>query len=76
MELFNEIQTETCFTNGIPIFLHFLEKMNNFRVIIIGAGAAGIAAAARLLENNVRHILILEAEDRIGGRIFTSQIGI
>lgn len=42
---------------------------NNFSVIIVGAGPAGIAAATKLLSNNFRDILILEAEDRIGGRI-------
>jgi monoamine oxidase len=39
-------------------------------VLIIGAGAAGLAAAAKLSENGFR-ITILEARDRIGGRIFT-----
>ncbi|RZB41681.1 uncharacterized protein BDFB_007270 [Asbolus verrucosus] len=38
-------------------------------VIIIGAGPAGIAAAAKLLENSITNIKILEAENRIGGRI-------
>ena len=39
-------------------------------VIIIGAGAAGLAAASRLKKHGVR-ILVLEARDRIGGRIWT-----
>src|SRR3954468_10429864 len=39
-------------------------------VIILGAGAAGMAAAALLSQNNVS-TLILEARDRIGGRIHT-----
>ncbi|RZC35118.1 Amino oxidase and/or NAD binding 8 domain containing protein [Asbolus verrucosus] len=38
-------------------------------VVIVGAGPAGIAAATRLLESNYKNILILEAENRIGGRI-------
>lgn len=42
---------------------------NNFSVIIVGAGPAGIAAATKLLSNNFRDILILEAEPKIGGRI-------
>lgn len=41
------------------------------KIIIIGAGAAGIAAARRLLEKGLQHITILEASDRIGGRIHT-----
>jgi monoamine oxidase len=39
-------------------------------VIIVGAGAAGIAAARRVMAAG-RHCLILEAGDRIGGRCFT-----
>lgn len=42
-------------------------------VIVIGAGASGIAAASRLIENglNPKNITILEAQNRIGGRIHT-----
>ena len=39
--------------------------------LIIGAGAAGIAAAAKLYENDITDIIIIEAENRIGGRIHT-----
>ena len=39
-------------------------------VLIIGAGAAGLSAA-RVLSNAGKSILILEARDRIGGRIHT-----
>lgn len=39
-------------------------------VIIIGAGAAGLSAAAGLTRAGQR-VLLLEARDRIGGRIFT-----
>ena len=42
-------------------------------VIIIGAGASGIAAASRLFENGFKKITILEAENRIGGRINTTK---
>jgi monoamine oxidase len=39
-------------------------------VAIIGAGAAGLAAAAALTGSK-RSVLVLEARDRIGGRIWT-----
>lgn len=40
-------------------------------VIIIGAGVSGIAAATKLLKNNFNNFIILEAENRIGGRVLT-----
>lgn len=46
-------------------------------VVIIGAGAAGLAAASRLYERGFdpSSFIILEAESRIGGRIHTIQHG-
>ncbi len=44
--------------------------MSNFDVIVIGAGAAGLSAAASLARSG-KSICILEARSRIGGRIFT-----
>ena len=41
-----------------------------YDVVVIGAGAAGLAAAARLAEAG-RSVLVLEARDRVGGRIDT-----
>lgn len=42
----------------------------NPEVVVIGAGAAGIAAARRLLAGG-RSVLVIEAADRIGGRAYT-----
>ncbi|KAJ8949098.1 hypothetical protein NQ318_017003 [Aromia moschata] len=44
-------------------------------IIIIGAGPSGIAAATRLLKNNFTNVKVLEAENRIGGRIRSIQFG-
>jgi monoamine oxidase len=41
-------------------------------VIVLGAGAAGLAAAAALRAGGAR-VLLLEARDRIGGRILTAR---
>ena len=46
------------------------------RIIVIGAGAAGLAAAQRLADNEFTDIVILEAQDRIGGRVWSQEIGI
>uniref|UniRef100_A0A1A9VI93 Amine oxidase domain-containing protein n=1 Tax=Glossina austeni TaxID=7395 RepID=A0A1A9VI93_GLOAU len=45
------------------------------QIIIIGAGAAGLACAMKLLDNGFTRVRILEAENRIGGRIFTIPFG-
>jgi ribulose 1,5-bisphosphate synthetase/thiazole synthase len=66
-------------------FICVLFSENNFKIskiimseiIIIGAGASGLAAASRLCEHGIHpaQITILEAENRIGGRIYTHQHG-
>ena len=38
-------------------------------MVIIGAGLAGISAAVKLVESGIENVVILEAENRIGGRI-------
>jgi monoamine oxidase len=48
----------------------FLRMRANHDVIVIGAGAAGLTAAAQLASAGHR-VTILEARDRIGGRMFT-----
>lgn len=49
--------------------------MKNTSVVIVGAGPSGIAAATRLLENGVNNIIVLEAENRIGGRVNSVEFG-
>ena len=48
-------------------------KSKEFDVIIIGAGAAGLMAAQELAGSGIK-VLVLEARDRIGGRIFTQHL--
>jgi monoamine oxidase len=42
-------------------------------VIVIGAGAAGLAAARSIGRRTLR-VLVLEARDRIGGRVLPQPI--
>jgi monoamine oxidase len=47
-----------------------MSNLSTVDVIIIGAGAAGLAAARELRSTGLQ-VIILEARDRVGGRIFT-----
>lgn len=58
----------------VEIF-HCTQKAMNKKVIIVGGGASGFAAAAKLIENGWRNVMILEAENRLGGRINTINFG-
>lgn len=42
-------------------------------VLVIGAGLAGLAAAKKLVEESNHSVIVLEARDRIGGRLWTSE---
>ena len=49
--------------------------MENHRsVIVVGAGMSGLAAAKHLAKQG-ENVLVLEARDRIGGRLHTFQFG-
>ena len=45
------------------------------RIVIVGAGAAALAAADELRVRGFGNVVLLEARDRVGGRIWTSSIG-
>ena len=45
------------------------------RIVVIGAGLAGLAATKTLLENGFTNVTVLEASDRIGGRVQSVQFG-
>lgn len=46
-------------------------KQNIYTVAIVGAGISGLAAAKELVDSGCENIVILEAQDRPGGRIHT-----
>ena len=54
-----------------PIADKVLPDQTHYNTIVIGAGAAGLAAAQTLQAAN-RSVLLLEARDRLGGRVNTN----
>ncbi|XP_047475107.1 spermine oxidase-like [Penaeus chinensis] len=44
-------------------------------VVIVGGGVAGLTAAKTLLDKGVKDFVILEAQDRLGGRVHTIRQG-
>jgi len=65
----------SAFLGGIsPAGLSRLEAATAKSVVIIGAGMSGIAAARELVARNYR-VTILEARNRVGGRIQTASVG-
>ena len=47
------------------------ETLGNKRILVLGAGLTGLASA-RELKRHWHEVLVLEARDRLGGRIWTS----
>jgi monoamine oxidase len=69
------LDVKCCVIRLISIGAFIFPRMNELRVVVVGAGAAGVAAAARLMERGVKDVVILEAEERMGGRIHTIPYG-
>ena len=44
--------------------------MESAKVVIIGAGFAGLSAASYLVQNGLTDVILLEARNRIGGRFY------
>ncbi len=45
------------------------------RIVVIGAGFAGLAAASELADRG-HDVLVLEARDRVGGRVWSERIDV
>lgn len=64
------------------LLVNFVRKMKSTNeavsrptVVIIGAGIAGLAAAYFLSKQEQWKIIVLEAENRVGGRVHTTPCG-
>lgn len=51
------------------------EVKNDSRILIIGAGLSGLSAANHLVKHGVKDFNILEARNRIGGRVISIPLG-
>ena len=45
------------------------------KVVVIGAGFAGLSAARELVKKGVKDVIVLEARNRVGGRTWTRRLG-
>lgn len=52
--------------------IHYVVDMEN-RVLVVGAGLAGLSAA-RELSHRGYEVKVLEARDRVGGRLWTTYL--
>lgn len=52
-----------------------LRRRGQPRVVVIGAGLAGLAAARALLEQGFTDVTVLEASSQIGGRVQSVRLG-
>lgn len=51
------------------------EPSRTCKIVIVGAGMAGLSAANHLLKNNISDFILLEGRNRVGGRIIAINIG-
>ncbi len=52
-----------------------MDTATSASIVIIGAGVAGVCTALKLIHNGCRDVIVLEAQDYIGGRVQAVNIG-
>ena len=53
--------------------LHCLSAQKVYDVVVIGGGVSGLSACVQLIKDGHTNVLLLEASNRLGGRINTVQ---
>lgn len=67
----NSFQGEATGVDEPSTVAHVTKPNRAAKVVIVGAGLAGLAAAQRLHELGVRDVIVLDALNRVGGRVHT-----
>lgn len=57
------------------IFINAQTKVYNEKVIVIGAGVSGLAACSQLIKKGFKNVILIEANSRLGGRLYTIPYG-
>ncbi|CDW71593.1 amine oxidase [Stylonychia lemnae] len=60
--------------NGTNIKKEITNSTHVYDVVIIGAGISGLGAANHLKEQGYENVLVLESQDRVGGRISSQNL--
>ncbi len=68
------ISTRTSAGRGTGTLSSVVPRLKNVHVLVAGAGLAGLAAA-RALEADGASVTVIEARDRVGGRVWTIRDG-
>ena len=63
----------TLVINPTESSFHSKRDTNIYDVVVVGGGVAGLTTCSRLAQKGIKNILLLEASDRLGGRVNTIQ---
>ena len=67
----NQFENKFDKNNTSQTYTQQTDGSNNYKVAILGAGIAGLSAAYHLVEHGIKDFVVIEARDRVGGRIHT-----
>ena len=67
----NQFENNFDKNNTSQTYTQQTDGSNNYKVAILGAGIAGLSAAYHIVEHGIKDIVVIEARDRVGGRMHT-----
>lgn len=77
LRLYAPLALEPRFTSGtaVPVEQSHITGTNDFQVLILGGGVAGVMAAETLHRRGIDNFKIIEARDTLGGRMKSFSFG-